>query len=193
VEERVRGGREDRGRSPPLPACRRCGSGRAGAYGARARGPARPSAGVRLPRPERHCRLAERTRARYAQVQGCLARGLSRAAAARELNLDIQTVRRFANASYAEELLGKAEHRSTKLDPFIDLVNQRWNEGVTNAGVITAELRTLGFKGDVQAVRRYLRPFRLPGSSRSHPDPRRRKPALPPRPSRSPGRSARRC
>ena len=121
------------------------------------------------------------------------ARGLSRAAAARDLNLDIQTVRRFANASCAEELLGKAEHRSTKLDPFIDLVNQRWNEGVTNAEAITAELRTLGFKGNAQAVRRYLRPFRLPGTSRSHPDPDRRKPAPPPRPSRSPARSARRC
>ena len=127
--------------------------------------------------PERPCRLAERTRDRYTQVQECLARGLSRAAAARELNLDIQTVRRFANASCAEELLGKAEHRSTRLDPFIDLVNQRWNEGVTNAEAITAELRTLGFKGDAQVVRRYLRPFRLPGTSRSHPDPHRRKPA----------------
>jgi transposase len=105
------------------------------------------------------------------------ARGLSRAAAARDLSLDIQTVRRFANASCAEELLGKAEHRSTKLDPFIDLVNQRWNEGVTNAEAITAELRTLGFKGSAQVVRRYLRPFRLPGTSRSHPDPDRRKPA----------------
>jgi transposase len=126
---------------------------------------------------ERPCRLAERTRARYAEVQECLARGLSRAAAALELNLDIQTVRRFANATCAEELLGKAEHRSTKLDPFIDLVNQRRNEGVTNAEAITAELRTLGFKGDAQAVRRYLKPFRLPGTSRSHPDPHRRKPA----------------
>ena len=131
--------------------------------------------------PGRARRLAERTRARYAEVQDCLARGLSRAAAARELNLDIQTVRRFANASCAEELLGKAEHRSTKLDPFIDLVNQRWNEGVTNAGAITAELRALGFRGDAQAVRRYLQPFRLPGTSRSHPDPSRRKaaPAVP--------------
>jgi transposase len=125
--------------------------------------------------PQRHRRLAERTRARYGQVQECLARGLSRAAASRELNLDIQTVRRFANASCAEELLGKAEHRLTKLDPYIDLVNQRWNEGVTNAEAITAELRALGFKGDAQAVRRYLKPFRLPGTSRSHPDPRRRK------------------
>ena len=127
--------------------------------------------------PGRTRRLTDRTRARYAEVQECLARGLSRAATARELNLDIQTVRRFANAACAEELLGKAEHRATKLDPYIDLVNQRWNEGVTNAEAITAELRTLGFKGDAQAVRRYLRSFRLPGTSPSHPDPRRRKPA----------------
>ena len=125
-------------------------------------------------RPERPCRLAGRTRDRYTQVQECLARGLSRTAAARQLNLDIQTVRRFANASCAEELPGKAEHRSTKLDPFLDLVNQRWNQGMTNAEAITAELRTLGFKGNAQAVRRYLQPFRLPGTSRSHPDPDRR-------------------
>jgi transposase len=127
--------------------------------------------------PGRTRRLAGRTRARYAEVQECLARGLSRAAVARELNLDIQTVRRFANATCAQELPGKAEHRSTKLDPFIDLVNQRWNQGVTNAEAITAELRVLGFKGDAQAVRRHLQPYRLPGTSRSHPDPHRRRPA----------------
>ena len=124
--------------------------------------------------PRRARRLAERTRARYAEVQECLARGLSRAAVSRELNLDIQTVRRFANATCAEELLGKAEHRSTRLDPYIDIVNQRWNEGVTNAEAIAAELRILGFRGDTQTVRRYLQPLRLPGTSRSHPDPRRR-------------------
>jgi hypothetical protein len=122
-------------------------------------------------------RLAGRTRARYAAVHECLARGLSRTAVSRELNLDIQTVRRFANACCAEELLGKAEHRATTLDPFIDLVNQRWNEGVTSAETITAELRAAGFKGDAQTVRRYLRPFRLPGASRSHPDPHQRKAA----------------
>jgi hypothetical protein len=136
--------------------------------------------GVPRPAPEppaprgRARRLAGRTRARYAEVQECLARGLSRSAVSRELNLDIQTVRRFANATCVEELLGKAEHRSTKLDPYLDLVNQRWNEGVTNAGAITAELRALGFRGDVQTVRRYLQPFRLPCTSRSHPDPNRR-------------------
>jgi len=72
--------------------------------------------------------------------------------------------------------LGKAEHRSTGLDAYIDLVNQRWNEGVTNAETIATELRILGFKRDVQTVRRYLKPFRMPGTSRHHPDPHRRKP-----------------
>jgi transposase len=127
--------------------------------------------------PGRTYRLAGRTRARYAAVHESLARGLSRSAVSRELNLDIQTVRRFANAACAEELLGKAEHRPTRLDPYIDLVNQRWNEGVTSAEAITADLRALGFKGDAQTVRRYLKPFRLPGASRSHPDPHRRNPA----------------
>ena len=116
--------------------------------------------------PRRTYRLAERTRGRYADVQEHLARGLSRAAVARALNLDIQTVRRFANATCVEELLAKAEHRSTRLDPFIDLVNQRWNEGVTNAEAIAAELRTLGFRGDVQTVQRYLRPLRTAGDTR---------------------------
>jgi hypothetical protein len=145
--------------------------------------PAQPEPPALVPLPEaaappgRTYRLAERTRTRYAEVHERLARGLSRAAVARELDLDIQTVRRFANATCAEELLGKAEHRLTKLDPFIDLVNHRWNEGVTSAAAITAELRALGFKGDAQTVRRYLRPFRLPGTSPSHPDPRQRKPA----------------
>lgn len=127
--------------------------------------------------PQRSYRLAERTRERYAAVQQCLARGLSRSAISRELNLDRQTVRRFANATCVEELLATAEHRLTKLDPYIDLVNRRWNEGVTNAQTITCELRTLGFTGDVQTVRRYLKPFRMPGTSRCRPDPHRRNPA----------------
>jgi transposase len=37
----------------------------------------------------------------------------------------------------------------------------------------------LGFKGDAQTVRRYLRPFRLPGASRSHPRQRKPAPAVP--------------
>ncbi|WP_262505817.1 ISL3 family transposase [Streptomyces sp. TRM68367] len=116
--------------------------------------------------PSRDYPLAARTRQRHADVQECLARGLSRAAVSRELNLDIQTVRRFADAATAEELLAKAEHRVSRLDPWRDVVNQCWNAGVTNAQDITAELRLLGFTGSVQIVRRYLRPLRPHGDGR---------------------------
>ena len=52
---------------------------------------------------------------------------------------------------------------------------------MTDAEAITAELRILGFKGDAQTGRRYLLPFRPAGTSRSRPDPNRRKapPAVP--------------
>jgi transposase len=135
-----------------------------------------PAAEATAP-PARVRRLAQRTRDRHAAVHEALARGLSRSAASRELNLDIQTVRRFANATTAEELLGNAENRTTCLDPWTGVVNQRWNEGITSATAITAELRGLGFKGSAQVVRRYLQPLRLPGTSPSHPDPRHRRPA----------------
>jgi transposase len=59
--------------------------------------------------------------------------------------------------------------------------NQRWNDGITNAAVITAELRTLGFTGNVQTVRRYLKPLRPPEGSR-RPEPARRAPTAEPVP-----------
>jgi transposase len=90
---------------------------------------------------------------------------------------DLQTVRRFADASTVEELLVKAENRATKLDGWLDLVNQRWNDGVTNAAVIHAELRERGFTGDIQTVRRYLKPLRHRGDGRK-PGPTRKAPAV---------------
>jgi transposase len=116
--------------------------------------------------PPREYRLATRTRARHAAIHDLLAQGLSRNAVARELNLGIHTVRRFANAASAEELLGKAEHRPTKLDPYLELVNQRWNEGVATARAIHAELQALGFTGTANIVERHLRPLRPDGNGR---------------------------
>ena len=135
-----------------------------------------PDTGAASP-PGRARRPTERTWERYTAVHEALARGLSRSAVSRELDPGIQTVRRFANAASVEELPGKAENRTTRLDPWIDAVSQRWNEGVTNAEAITAELRPLGFKGSAQVVRRSLQPLRLPGSSPCHPDPDRRRQA----------------
>ncbi|WP_370945359.1 ISL3 family transposase [Amycolatopsis sp. cg5] len=104
--------------------------------------------------------LVLRTRQRYDEVQGLLAKGYSLGAISRELKLDHSTVRRFARATCVEELLVKAVNRASKLDRYKQYLNQRWNEGCTDATRLHAEIQALGWHGSVQAVRRYVHPFR---------------------------------
>lgn len=126
-------------------------------------------------RPER--RLVIRTRERFEAVQARVAAGMSRSGFCRELNLDRHTVQRFADATSLAELLVKCENRATGLDGYHEQVNELWNSGLTNATAITERIRPLGFTGNVQTVRRYLRDFRVPGASPGHPDPVRRRSA----------------
>jgi transposase len=104
--------------------------------------------------------LVVRTRQRYGDVQGLLAQGYSLGAISRELTLDHSTVRRFARANSVEELLVKAVNRTSKLDRYKQYLNQRWHEGCTDAARLHAEIQVLGWAGSVQAVRRYVHPFR---------------------------------
>jgi transposase len=113
----------------------------------------------------RERRLVARHRERYAAVHSRLAAGLPAAAVARELGLDRHTVDRFARATSLEEVLVKATSRASILDPFKPYLNQRWNDGCTSATDLHAEIRTQGWKGSVQAVRRYLRQFRPAGGA----------------------------
>src|SRR5262245_24525410 len=86
--------------------------------------------------------------------------GESLSAVSRTLNLDRQTVQRFARAASVDEILVKAVNRESKLDPFKPYLHQRWNQGITDAAVLPAELRARGWAGSVQTVRRYVAPFR---------------------------------
>jgi transposase len=108
----------------------------------------------------RERRLVTRTRERYAEIRGRLEAGESLSAISRATGLDRQTVQRFARAGSAEELLVKATSRESKLDQFTPYLHQRWNEGVTDAAALHAELRERGWTGSEQTVRRYVRPFR---------------------------------
>jgi transposase len=101
-----------------------------------------------------------RTRERYAEIRGRLDAGESLSAISRVTGLDRKTVQRFARAGSAGELLGKATSRESKLDKFTPYLHQRWNEGVTDAAALHAELREQGWSGSEQTVRRYVRPFR---------------------------------
>jgi transposase len=108
----------------------------------------------------RERRLVARTRERYAEVRGRLDAGESLSAISRVTRLDRKTVQRFARAGSAGELLARATSRESRLDEFKPYLHQRWNEGVTDAAALHAELRERGWAGSVQTVRRYVRPFR---------------------------------
>lgn len=105
--------------------------------------------------------LVSRTRERHAAVHGLLQAGHTQQEAARILGLDPGTVSRFAREPDPAALLVKATSRDSKLDPFKAYINQRWNQGITDAAALHAELAaTQGWTGSVQAVRRYVRQFR---------------------------------
>ena len=108
----------------------------------------------------RERRLVIRTRERYAEIHQRLDAGESLSGISRATGLDRKTVQRFARAGSAGELLGKATSRESKLDDFTPYLRQRWNDGVTDAAALHAELRERGWTGSEQTVRRYVRPFR---------------------------------
>lgn len=65
-------------------------------------------------------------------------------AISRALNLDDKTVRRYAMAASAEELLTLVAKRGSELDGHTAYLAQRWQEGCTNAARLTAEVRERG-------------------------------------------------
>jgi transposase len=105
--------------------------------------------------------LVSRTRERHAAVHELLQAGRSQREAAEILDLSRNTVDRFAAQPDAARLLVKATSRESKLDPFKPYISQRWNEGITSAAALHAEMAAaLGWTGNVQAVERYVRQFR---------------------------------
>jgi len=127
--------------------------------------------------------LVSRTLQRHAAVHDLLAAGHTRRETAQVLGLDPGTVSRFAREPDPAALLVKATSRDSKLDPFKAYINQRWNQGITGAAVLHAELAaTQGWTGSVQAVRRYIRQFRTADGRTKAGRAGQRAPAGPPAP-----------
>jgi transposase len=125
--------------------------------------------------------LVARTLERHAAVHELLREGRSQREAADVLGLDRKTVGRFAAEADPQRLLVKATGRTGKLDPFKPWINQRWNQGVTNAAALHREIAARGWTGSVQAVERYVRQFRgADGRSRAGRNPLQAPPAAPP-------------
>ncbi|WP_264349593.1 ISL3 family transposase [Streptomyces milbemycinicus] len=107
------------------------------------------------PRP-----LVSRTRERYQQIHERMEPGDSMRAVARELGLSRGTVARFARTADVEELLAAATHRPSLMDDYRLYLHHRWLESCTNASALAREIQQLGYRGDVNTVRRHLRPYR---------------------------------
>jgi transposase len=104
-------------------------------------------------------RLVTRTQERHTAIHELLAAGESLRAISRLLGLSRPTVRRFARAASPDDLLAESI-RESGLDPFKPHLHQRWNEGITDATALHAELHQRGCTGSVRTVRRYLAPLR---------------------------------
>ena len=104
----------------------------------------------------RERQLAVRTRERYAEIRERLDAGQPEAAIRRATGLDRRTVQQYARAASADELLAGAMNRESRLDEFKPYICQRWNQGLTDASQIHAELRQRGWTGSPQTVRRYV-------------------------------------
>jgi len=113
--------------------------------------------------PEGH--LATRTRQRYADIRARLDKGHSQAEISRATGLARKTVRRFAHAGSADELLAEATARGSKLDEFKPYLCRRWEEGARDAAALHLELQEQGWTGSAKTVRRYVARFRKPGSA----------------------------
>jgi transposase len=108
--------------------------------------------------------LAARTRERYADIRARLDAGHSQAEISRATGLTAKTVRRFAHAGSAGELLGGTA-RGSRLDEFKPYLCRRWGEGARDGAALHAEIQKQGWTGSARTVRRYLAQFREPGAA----------------------------
>ena len=106
--------------------------------------------------------MARRTRERYAEIRQRLDAGQPEAAIRRATGLDRRTVQKYARAASADELVAGMS-RESRLDEFKPYICQRWNQGLTDASQIHAELRQRGWAGSPQTVRRYVHLLRQAG------------------------------
>jgi transposase len=115
-------------------------------------------------------RLAQRTRARHAEIHTLITQGLGTYAISRRLGLDPKTVHRYADAAEPETLIEpNTATRTSLLDAHKPYLHQRCSEGVTGTNQLLAEIRTRGYRGSQRTLRRYL--INIRGTSTTPPPP----------------------
>ena len=79
---------------------------------------------------------------------------------AAQVSLERKTVRRYAQAATADDVISSYPRRGRHgIAHYAHYFNQRWNEGCTDSGRLHRELRELGCLGSARSVRRWLEPL----------------------------------
>ncbi|WP_237526921.1 MULTISPECIES: transposase [unclassified Streptomyces] len=108
------------------------------------------------PWPKGH-RFAERIRAKHATIHALLAAGHSKRSVARQLGMTLNTILRFSRATTPEEIFtGQWQDRPTGLDAYKPYLDQRWQEGCTNARKLWEEIKEQGYPHSYAGVRAYV-------------------------------------
>ena len=100
--------------------------------------------------------LVTRIQERYAAVQELIASGTGHKPAARQLGLALNTVKRYARAASAEDLLESAA-RPSNLDDFKPYLHQRISQGQASPVRLFEEIHSQGYTGSKANVRDYIR------------------------------------
>ncbi|WP_433544527.1 transposase (plasmid) [Streptomyces sp. CA-294286] len=86
--------------------------------------------------------------------------GRSISSVSRELGLDRKTVRSYARARTWQEVARRLPRRTTTLDPYLNYLQQRWDEGEHSAKTLHEELLVKGYPGHYQRVKMAVAPLR---------------------------------
>ncbi|MFG3213930.1 transposase [Streptomyces tendae] len=126
--------------------------------------------------PPKELKIVTRLREQHAAVHELWEQGMSKAAIGRKLGLHQATVRKLVSARSADDVVAKSLQRAHIVDPYVDHLHRRWNEGIRNAAQLYREIQELGYPGGELAVQRHLRPYR---TGRGHaPDPGPKPPSV---------------
>ncbi|MFF3242209.1 ISL3 family transposase [Streptomyces sp. NPDC002870] len=86
--------------------------------------------------------------------------GRSYSSMSRELGLDRRTVRKYARARTWQDVMRRTPRKPSGLDPYLDYLQQRWDEGQHSAKILHQELQTKGYLGHYQRVKMAVAPLR---------------------------------
>ena len=100
-----------------------------------------------------------RRMARYEEVIQLKQEGLTIRQIAQRLGAHRRTIRNFLRAgSFPERQMPTP--RATLMDPFVEYLKKRWEEGCHNGSQLYREIQRQGYKGSATALRRHLRKWR---------------------------------